>query len=88
MNSIERDRNSRYFLQVSKLFMEISVSIISSIWYRFRPTLHFATSFCENGEAAKTSPRNEVISSFWNHERAWLSSFKQLCLVRCSQRGK
>ena len=70
MNSIERDRISRYFLQVSILFMEISVSIISSIWYRIRPTLHFATSFCENGVATKTGPRNEVISSFWNHERA------------------
>ena len=44
--------------------------------------------YCENGVAAKTSPRNEVISSFWNHERSQLSPFKQLCLVRRSQRVK
>lgn len=44
--------------------------------------------YCENGVTAKTSPRNEVISSFWNHERSQLSSFKQLCLVRRLQRVK
>ena len=39
VTSIERDRNSRYFSQVSIFFNEASVSMISSIWYRYRPTL-------------------------------------------------
>ena len=39
MNSIERDRSSRYFWRVSVFFNESPVSMISSIWYRYRPIL-------------------------------------------------
>ena len=39
VNSIERDRNGRYFSQVSILYKETSVSMIRSIWYRYRSTL-------------------------------------------------
>ena len=34
MKSIERDRKSRYLSQVSILFKETSISMISSVWYR------------------------------------------------------
>ena len=39
MNSIERDRSSRYFWRVSVFFNESPVLMISSIWYRYRPIL-------------------------------------------------
>ena len=45
VSSIERDQNSRYFLQVSIFLNETPMSTISSIWYRCRPTLTIVCCF-------------------------------------------
>ena len=39
MSSIERDRNGRNFSQVSIYFKQPPVSMITSIWYQYQPTL-------------------------------------------------
>ena len=43
INSIERYRNSRYFSQVSIFFKK--TSMVSNIWYRYRPTLNMKLLF-------------------------------------------
>jgi hypothetical protein len=53
ISQAQKYRNNRYFLPVSILFFKTLVSIVSSIWYRYRPIPNWAQEwifiFCKGG---------------------------------------